>query len=167
MSDFELLPDLKIIEQYVLYYGVKEKAPIKTHLSYLYQLFKQDKLKYENLKNYKTSTEIIRLSGKINAELNDIFYKIDKRIRSLNLKLWKKEPTIDTILTKEDLYSGCTETSKFITALLNQTDEIEKMLIKEFINKHKYDFYYRSPLYCKLDTLSVIFKKLNEIYKFN
>ena len=132
MSELKLnlLPDLEVIEKFILNNGINEnKATFKEHIKYLYQLFKQNNLKYEYfLKNKTVDTKLaLVFIEELIKNLDEIYYKLSRRINHIKYKSAYIETT--KINNKEELvikdYENTTNTKLFITELLNKTDNMQ------------------------------------------
>ena len=165
MSDIKLLPDLKIIEEYAKSYYNNSTPPNNKHYIYLYQIYKHCKLKYNTIKKSKNYENLINLIAELNSELNDIYFKIYKRLNS-DINLWKTPTTINPTIHNEYTYVNTTKSSDFIKIILDESKELEKLILKEFMNHYKNEYYYKYALNCKIDTLTILFNKLEEIYNF-
>lgn len=162
MNSDNLLPDLKIIEKFILDYECTNTTPpFKTFILYLYQKHKLNKLKYKQALNYTDNLDIVNDINIINIDCNQILFDIECKFNKIKLDLWNND-----IVKNKKAYTFYEEpnTKTFIKELLDQTKEIEKLYLREYIKVNKNDFYYRTSTVAKLDFLDTVFKKLNEIY---
>lgn len=165
MSELKLnlLPDLEVIEKFILNNGINEnKASLKEHIKYLYQLFKQNNMKYEYfLKNNTVDTKLaIVFIQDLIKNLDEIYYKISRRINKI-----KTDNSYTLNKTNEQNYENMKNTKMFVQDLLQVTNNMEIILLQKYIKDNKENFYFRDTIKRKLEILTNIFIKFNDIYK--
>lgn len=157
-----LLPDLEVIEKFILNNGINEnKASFKEHIKYLYQIFKQYNLKYEYfLKNKSVDTKLaLMFIEELVKNLDEIYYKLSRRL----LKI--KTDNDYTLYNNKKISYKTTETKSFIDNLLHYTNNMEIILLQKYIRENKESFYFKITIKKKLEILTQIFIKYNSIYK--
>lgn len=170
MTDLKLnlLPDLEVIEKFILDNGINEyKASTPEHTKYLYQLFKQNSLKYKYyLKNSTIDTKLaLVFIEELIRNLDEIFYKLSRRILRIKTNIEYNTVTTNTDKTNTYNYENTKDTKTFIYELTNYTDDMLIILLKKYIKENKENFYFKVTIERKLNILTNIFIKFNEIYK--
>lgn len=157
-----LLPDLEVIEKFILNNGMNEnKASFKEHIKYLYQLFKQNNMKYEYfLKNKTVDTKLsLVFIEELIKNLDEIYYKLSRRILHIKTEnIYSKNG--EAIQT----YESSQDTKTFISDLLECTNNMQIILLKNYIKDNKENFYFKVTIKRKLEILTQIFIKYNNIY---